>query len=163
MASKYFVDSDSVVLKVVKSRFGQDRILFLRFGENIMASELVICRVNPERRFWPRPVVILQYFYRPVAAYLVYSDMETGVFFRISRPTCKYKGSHGSFRFSRRSKIHPMTISLSLLHNRRSSSTSFTKSREQVEQLETSRHIMAVKIDFLIVNGYYFCLMFHLP
>lgn len=130
MASKYFVDSDSVVLKVVKSRFGQDRILFLRFGENIMASELVICRVNPERRFWPRPVVILQYFYRPVAAYLVYSDMETGVFFRISRPTCKYKGSHGSLRFSRRSKIHPMTISLSLLHNRRSSSTSFTKSRE---------------------------------
>ena len=68
MALKYFVDSDAVVLKVVKSRFGQDRILFLRFGENIMASELVICRVNPERRFWPRPVVILQYFYRPVAA-----------------------------------------------------------------------------------------------
>lgn len=40
---------------------------------------------------------------------------------------------------------------------------SFLKVREQVEQLETSRHIMAVKIDFLIVNGYYFCLMFHLP
>ena len=52
MASKYFVDSDSVVLKVVKSRFGQDRILFLRFGEDIMAPKLVICRVNPERRFW---------------------------------------------------------------------------------------------------------------
>lgn len=129
MASKYFVDSDAVVLKVVKSRFGQDRILFLRFSENIMAPKLVICRVDPERGFWPRAVVILQYFYRPVAAYLVYSDVATCISFRISRPTCKYKCSHGSFRFSKRSKIHPMTISLSLLHNRRSSSTSFTKSR----------------------------------